>query len=81
MVIEDLYNAKVHEFHGKEIDYSSLREAEHLLSEAHKLLLAVYNNKNFEYQIKEIEDCLPYVNIGRDKVKTITDEIYNKYFK
>ena len=81
MVIEDLYKATIHKFHGKEIDYSSLREAERLLGEAHELLLTVYYNKNFKYHMKEIEDCLPYVNIGRDKVKTIADEIYNKYSK
>ena len=81
IAIEDLYQAKVHEFYGKEIDYSSLREAERLLGEAHKLLLTVYHNKNFEYHIKEIESCLPYAHIGRVKVKTIADEIFNKYFK
>ena len=81
LIIEDLYNAKVHEFHGKEIDYSSLREAERLLGEAHKLLLAVYHNNNLPYYENEVKDCLPYANIGRDKVKTIADEIYRKYFK
>ena len=75
------FSDKVHEFHGKEIDYSSLREAERLFGETHKLLLTVYHNKNFKYQIKEIEDCLAYANIGRDMVKTIADEIYRKYFK
>jgi hypothetical protein len=81
LVIEDLYNAKVHEFHGKEIDYSSLREAERLFGEAHKLLLTVYHNNNLPYYENEVKDCLPYANIGRDMVKKIADEIYRKYFK
>jgi hypothetical protein len=81
MAIEDLYQAKVQEFYGKEIDWASLNEAKRLVDEAHKLVLTVYNNKNFEYQMKQIEDCLPYLNIGRDKLKTVIDEIYRKYIK
>lgn len=78
MVIEDLYQAKVYEFYGKEIDYNGLNDAVIKMSEAYKLIKNTINNNNYEkYNNTLIKIINSIYDNGKD-LQNIVQEIYKE---